>query len=489
MFKLKWISLLVAGFLLQVDNIAQAYDKKAYPPSISLSSSLERRPKDWIIHFLDNYQKRLQLPADILQKRYERMFVRDVVNFYQATPSVFFVDMKSHYEQEARLVDNLSPHAIGPIVFDAHFDNFGLVRHSDGQMVYAVNDFDQAYLSLQRMGSFEIDLIRLAVSYALLLQTRQKPQDNLELLIQALVDSYIRTLQQQSSQPARSLTQQSFVQLPEIKNNPRLNFFEDPLNRSKKQSLDSFLAKFITVASSSSSQPATDKNQPTNLVTYQFKADSQMMIYPIDLGSSLGQRIDKLFAKYVNLLTQSYGLRFSKLTLKAAAQKLSGGSTFGLPRYYVLLQDNLNHQLRMVEFKQLLPSPDLSVSGELDRADASKIVTLQKQLGGYFNPFTQGFTDQAQSFLVRELEHERVRVVIDEVPFDSLVELVRIQARLLALAHTYQQVLRADAIMESVLGCQTQIVQRLLKLTRLYQQQVQTDFECVKKDYANKNHG
>lgn len=91
-----------------------------------------------------------------LQKKLERM-TASPFTFFRATFHLFAYDLQEGWCRDRTLVD-----VEGPIIGDLHTENFGAFRSISGDIVYDINDFDEA-----TRGSYEIDLRRLTTSILL----------------------------------------------------------------------------------------------------------------------------------------------------------------------------------------------------------------------------------------------------------------------------------------------------------------------------------
>src|SRR6187431_3391941 len=80
--------------------------------------------------------------------------------FYRGSASLFYADQTGAYRDDSFLDEQTSRVWIHG---DLHAENFGTYMNSSGQLVFNVNDFDEAYV-----GPFIWDLRRLAASVALL---------------------------------------------------------------------------------------------------------------------------------------------------------------------------------------------------------------------------------------------------------------------------------------------------------------------------------
>lgn len=97
-----------------------------------------------------------RFPPAQLHGKLEKM-TTSPFTFFRATFHLFAYDSCEGWRRDWPLVD-----VEGPVIGDLHTENFGTFRAITGDIVYDVNDFDEA-----TEGSYEIDLRRLATSILL----------------------------------------------------------------------------------------------------------------------------------------------------------------------------------------------------------------------------------------------------------------------------------------------------------------------------------
>jgi uncharacterized protein (DUF2252 family) len=91
-----------------------------------------------------------------LERKLQRMSASPFA-FFRATFHLFASDLQEGWCRDRTLAD-----VAGPIIGDLHTENFGAYRAITGDIVYDINDFDEA-----TTGAYEIDLRRLTTSILL----------------------------------------------------------------------------------------------------------------------------------------------------------------------------------------------------------------------------------------------------------------------------------------------------------------------------------
>ncbi|WP_127499826.1 DUF2252 domain-containing protein [Actinoplanes solisilvae] len=106
--------------------------------------------------------------------------------FYRGSASLFYADLSSGYADSSFLDEQTSRVWIHG---DLHAENFGTYMNSSGQLVFNVNDFDEAYV-----GPFSWDLKRFAASLALIGYQKALSDDDITALVTGFARSYLTEL-------------------------------------------------------------------------------------------------------------------------------------------------------------------------------------------------------------------------------------------------------------------------------------------------------
>jgi uncharacterized protein (DUF2252 family) len=106
--------------------------------------------------------------------------------FYRGSASVFYADMTGDYADDRFLDEHTSRVWIHG---DLHAENFGTYMNSSGQLVFNVNDFDEAYV-----GPFSWDLKRFAASVALIGYAKALSDQAITDLVTVFARAYLTEL-------------------------------------------------------------------------------------------------------------------------------------------------------------------------------------------------------------------------------------------------------------------------------------------------------
>src|SRR6187431_2674307 len=106
--------------------------------------------------------------------------------FYRGSASLFYADQTGGYADDSFLDERTSRVWIHG---DLHAENFGTYMNSSGQLVFNVNDFDEAYV-----GPFSWDLKRFSASLALIGYQKALSDEDISQLVTGFAQSYLTEL-------------------------------------------------------------------------------------------------------------------------------------------------------------------------------------------------------------------------------------------------------------------------------------------------------
>ena len=125
-----------------------------------------------------------KLPNNIKAQKFKKMSNSEYI-FFRGTNHLFwnFLSEKKYFEE----FDN--EEAITWIIGDLHAFNFGTYLNDNGKLIYNINDFDE---SVQHL--FFYDIIRMAVSIILVANENQFTNSEIDEFVQKYIESYFDIL-------------------------------------------------------------------------------------------------------------------------------------------------------------------------------------------------------------------------------------------------------------------------------------------------------
>jgi uncharacterized protein (DUF2252 family) len=140
----------------------------------------DARRAEIVQDFVSAYRDLMAADADAWRGKFRKMAATPFA-FYRGSACVFYADMAHEDDPFAK---GETGHVW--IQGDLHASNFGTYMNSAGVLVFDVNDFDEAYV-----GPFTWDLKRLAASLTLIGYEKAFSDDEIGLLIETVVRSYV----------------------------------------------------------------------------------------------------------------------------------------------------------------------------------------------------------------------------------------------------------------------------------------------------------
>jgi Uncharacterized protein conserved in bacteria (DUF2252) len=398
----------------EVQNIAD---------SVRLGPDAQYRDPEGALTFMADFDAQLGL-SEAMQKEKQELMAESRHAFFRASPALFHQDLKTTYLKSSRLLSEPAPsvHILG----DAHALNAGTFRGPDGQVVWGLNDFDQA-----EVGSPEWDLERLGVSlYVAAREDGQSAAESMQL-VETMGRSYLAALDEKGP---------SFLTMSET-DGPILEL----MRKSASETQEKFLKKWTTKGGR------------------ELKRDDNLVAPDEKRGKQIEKELRELFPDY----------KF----LDLASKPHSGGSTRGLERYYALVESPDRAEPWILETKVHLPSPVQIPDGDLGRGDGARLIECWTKMGGHTDQRNAAFKLENIAFFTREREKEKGSL---DGGMEHLEASAKNLGRVMARAHG-----RSGADIKGWIGDhQSQFLSNLVIFSRLYGRQVESDFRAWEKRYG-----
>jgi len=285
---------------------------------------------------------------------------------------------------------------------DAHLGNFGVVTTANGQPAYSVNDYDHT-----GYGTVDMDLKRLATSTVLWSRARGATTDQQRQAVEVAAQTYFDTVNStlngwEGGDPSR-------LHLPAQLVQPN-GYIASLLQNANKESLAQFVDSKIKT------DPKT--GEITLLKTDPVDANTRAQLCGVisDWSAQLPEN------------RQNFSI------LAVGKGRDSGGSSAGLDRFRILLQD-VSGSRHLVEIKNAPPSSVEDQTG-LNKFDADKMIQVQNQMGEH-DSYAGSIWMNDKSFFTRELHpHKAIEKNIGDMSVANVQEAARAAGGILARAHT-----------------------------------------------------
>lgn len=428
-------------------NVARGVPVVLSPAAPSGQGGLARSP-EVAAAFIARFEERLGLDAATLKAR-AGVRTEDAHALFRATPHLFQADLQGAFAQQARLLDRPAPQTL--ILGDAHLLNFGTFRGPGGDPVFGPNDFDQAGLA-----SPELDLERLATSAVLIARGQGLDEGAQRRVVQQIAERYLEEVSRLAAAPAASP--------PFLTRKEATGPVEDRITKAgearRKDLLDDLVGKDGA----------------------HFKLGGELSQVPAEDRS----RIERTLAEYDRSQGPTPDVA-RPLRVLDVVVKQGGGSSFGLPRYYALVEGAEDKKPRVLELKELLPIA--LDGGTAARGDALKVPGRQRELGALLNPLSGAVSLDSHSFNVREIEPEKSGLKDKDLNTEEKLLSVAAQtAGLLARAHARSPA-KAQELMRWVGNDGAVLASRLEDFSQGYADQVEGDLRQLRAAPADTAHG
>jgi uncharacterized protein (DUF2252 family) len=334
----------------------------------------------WVVSELSAWNA--GLTAASRQEKYG-MMEADLFSFYRGTDHLFWKDKGtspalSTYGNVARTRIWLQG--------DMHADNMGSFANDQGEVVYDLNDFDEAVL-----GDYQLDLWRLAVSLVLVMRDNGGfSAANQSAVVDAATESYLDTVERWNGNDGEGAQVYTAA------------------NTYGK--LDDFLAG----VASASTQKLLDKytSKSPSGRTFDPSKSSDIEAVPASTASAITAQM----AAYGSTLSGGLAYASSYFTVKSVARRLHAGvGSLGTIRYYVLIEGpsssqdddiilDVKAQSAPSAYQNLSAAARSAIDAASGKSHARRVVQAAKALGnhvddhlGYLTLFGQGYSVRQRS--------------------------------------------------------------------------------------------
>lgn len=301
---------------------------------------------------------------------------------------------------------------------DCHVENIGAISNSHEEVVYDLDDFDDAVI-----GDYQLDLWRLATSLILLLRENSgfSPSDE-ENLLNSLSGSYLSTLSSYRNSDAEKTRIFTAANTP----SPLSDFLADTARKSGR------LRMLEKLTSKANGRRVFDFYHP------------DILPVPAAVAASLANALPAYVATLPPRLRQNP--RY--FTIKSVAQRLRGGmGSLGMSRFYLLIEgptasedDDRILDFKVQEAPYSWPYIDLAVRNQILAASqgnhALRTVLAARALGYHVDEHMGTATVFGTRFSVRERTPARGSIDVQELSTPSRVsKLAEVWGAVLATAH------------------------------------------------------
>ncbi|WP_310830832.1 DUF2252 domain-containing protein [Paenibacillus pedocola] len=369
--------------------------------------------RDLLISIFDEFDGGIMALSPVNRSEKYGKMAQSAFSFYRGSAYLFYFDTTRQY-----FPYHSSPARPTWIQGDLHFENFGAFRSEDGDIVYDVNDFDEGYV-----GSYLYDLLRMAVSIALVGRQLGYSEAEQHKLIESYAAAYsrqIRRFAQGKDNPANFVINEDTAKGPVKK----------LLRKLEKRRQSHFLEK------------VTAQMQSSRV----FLETSELLIP----GAAEQAELEQAWSFYTQtVVTRSLNEEHFRIK-DIAVKRGSGTASIGLDRYYILIEGGLEQAgeddtvLEVKEVRAPVPAYFMPYSESFWQSfthQGKRVSATQQAMHHKADPYLGFLTLGGRDFYVRERSPYKKRLKLEDITDSGeMIRVLEVMGSLTAKMHA-----RADA--------------------------------------------
>lgn len=353
---------------------------------------------------------------ELLDLRHQRMGVNPFT-FFRGTAELMEQDLKSQHQSGISTI----------ICGDAHVNNFGFYASPERQLLFGLNDFDEA-----RIGNWESDLKRLLVSVQLAGEVNGFDQSSLTTLLKKVTQTYRHSIKHANKY---SLSQLYYLQF-NYQNMVDLIQNQDQYQSTKQ--MHHIMGKILRKSTHSNSEAIVKKmceRDDQGRLRFKDNAPRARHVSPHRYEEIMaGFQLYRIHAR------EDIRVLLANFHVTDIIRYSVGVGSFGTRCYLVLLTGTDNSHL-VLQIKEALPLrynlTAMPVSQAIEHGPMSgrRIVTAQKTLQSSSDPFLAPTHFAGRSYYVRQFRDMKESIDVNKLDYESYCLYCETCALLLAMAH------------------------------------------------------
>lgn len=375
----------------------------------------------------------------------------------QANPFAFFrgsVELMSY-----DLVRGYNTGIPAIICGDAHVGNFGFFASPERQLLFDLNDFDEAGINY-----WEWDLKRLLVSVLLAGQQNGFDAAKLKKLLPKVAKAYRKGMQAAYTLPAlqRYYPKNTVTNLLALVKDDDEALLQRIIAKAQKRTSTQVVAKYTQINAQGVrrfiDQPPRSTH-PTKAVTKSFA---------------------KAFAQYRQTVRPEVALLLSAYHVTDVIHHSVGVGSFGTLCYLVLLT-NIDGSHLVLQVKEALPTrkrrreDPKALTLQLEATEGERIIGCQKVLQSASDPFLGYFQLKTKHFYVRQFRDMKESIDLTKLTWPQFKSYVKVCSVILANAHSQSP--RGGAILGYLSGKKA-FDEAISHWAQSYEKQVNGDYQA-----------
>ena len=396
-------------------------------------------------------QNALRDPA-LVPLRIERMSA-SVFAFYRGTAALMAADLAD------------APHS-GILVAscgDAHVSNFGFYASPQRDLVFDLNDFDEA-----AWAPWEWDVKRLAASIVVGGRATGRDDVVIDTAVRRAVAAYVRGMKRAI---ALSPTERYFTHFDVA---ATMGLLDKASQRATKASVK-----------------AAQKRTGDRAVRKLTRADDNGRLHFVlnaptttAVDRDVRGRVDNLVHQYRESASPDVSLLFEHYRVSDVVQRVVGVGSVGTRCYLVLLQDGAGHSLLMqpkeagrsvLEQYGRVRQPEIITQAIDQHGEGARVVAMQRILQALSDPFLGHMRGPTRDYYVRQFHDMKGSIEVEELEDEPFITYAQSCAAVIARAHS-QSV--TAPVVAGYAGTGRGVAEAILVWARAYADVSQADFEA-----------
>ena len=364
----------------------------------------------------------------------------------------------------ARDFASLPATGIAPVICgDAHLGNFGFYASPERDLVFDLNDFDEAH-----PGSWEWDLRRLVTSVWVAGRQNGCSSEQAACAVRSCVAAYRRQIRLLATQP---LLSRAFERLD--------------LDRLHRETSDPGLRQEIRRAGRQARTRTSDRALPR--LTEQRDGLRRIVEDP-PLITRVPDRDTELLAAALDDYLLTLGTQWRRLlagyTLVDVVHKVVGVGSVGLRAYIALCEGSSPDDVVFLQLKQARRSvvaPFVHGEAALHEHQGQRVVEYQQALQTVSDPLLGWTTVDGRQYYVRQFRDMKGAIAIDGIDATALSDYAGICGYLLAKGHARTS---GASMIAAYVGRSAKLDDALCRFARAYAEQTERDHQALVKAVA-----
>ncbi|MFP5023344.1 DUF2252 domain-containing protein [Pseudonocardia phyllosphaerae] len=346
---------------------------------------------------------------------------------------------------------------IHPVICgDAHLGNFGFYASPERELVFDLNDFDEAH-----PGAWEWDLRRLVTSTWVAGRDSGASEDECGDAVEGCVRAYAEHVATLAEQP---LLKRSFdimdVEALHADHGSARDAIDKAARRARKRTSDRALPRFVT-----------DEGGERRIVT-----EPPLITHPDDADT---ERILGALDGYLETLPPHWARILGGYHATDVAHKVVGVGSVGLRAYLVLCEGSSPDDVLFLQLKQARRSvvaPFVHGGTAWHDHQGQRVVEYQQALQTVSDPLLGWTTINGRQYYVRQFRDMKGAIEPDSLSAKALTDYAEVCGKLLAKGHARTS---GASMIAGYLGKGGKAARALRTFARLYADQTEADHDAL----------